>query len=107
VILYVSTQQPSGVPAQDGLHAMIRGGLEAMTADQAEHWADLGIRVHAIVPGLPQFEPSAAGDWHALAGGQAQAPVRRREADRIAALALSLCSTRAEALSGITHSAVG
>lgn len=84
-------------------YATAKAGVEMLTRNAALEWADRGVRVNAVLPGLvetpltrPHFQ-----DPQRLAAFNARIPMRRpAQPDEIAAPALFLASSDASYISG-------
>ena len=107
-IVNVSSTAATGAGGTQGAYAASKGGLDTLTKNLANEWADKGVRVNGVAPGLvdtemwgPTFEK--LGEEMVRSTFVKRVPLRRwGTADEIAEVACFLASDRASYVTGQT-----
>ncbi len=107
-IVNISSTASTGAGGTQGAYAASKGGLNTLTKNLANEWADKGVRVNGVAPGLvdtEMWEPTfdALGEDSVRATFVKRVPLARwGTAEEIANVACFLASTQASYVTGQT-----
>lgn len=107
-IVNISSTASTGAGGTQGAYAASKGGLNTLTKNLANEWANKGVRVNGVAPGLvdtEMWEPTfdALGEEEVRASFVRRVPLARwGTADEIANVACFLASEQASYVTGQT-----